>query len=84
MKDSRTHEIEGSHFATASEQGRGVAPRKRVPTSIKLAPQVAEYLQWLSEALQRDRSFLINAIISEHAQKNRDRVPPPPLQIISM
>jgi hypothetical protein len=75
---------ESGQFAVAAQGLRRAAPKKRVPTSIKLAPDVAEYLQWLSEALQRDRTFLINAIISEHAQKNRDRLPPPPLQIISM
>jgi hypothetical protein len=32
---------------------------------------------------QRDRTFVINAIVSEHAQRHRGKVPPP-LRIIPM
>ncbi|MEJ7605158.1 MAG: hypothetical protein WKF37_02580 [Bryobacteraceae bacterium] len=53
-----------------------VARTKRVPTSVRIEPEVAAYLQWLSEQLQRDRTFLINAIVSEHAQQHRGKVPP--------
>ncbi len=56
---------------------------RRVATSIKIEPEVAEYLQLLAEQLQRDRTFLINAIVSEHAQQNRGKLPPP-LRIIPM
>lgn len=56
---------------------------RRVPASIKMEPEVADYLQWLAEQLQRDRTFLINAIVSEHARSHRGKVPPP-LRIIPM
>jgi hypothetical protein len=56
---------------------------KRVATSIKIQPELAEYLEWLSETLQRDRTFLINAIVSEHAYRHRNKMPPP-LKIIPM
>gem|GEM_PF-6165991 len=52
-------------------------------TSIKIDPEVAEYLQQLAERLQRDRTFLINAIVSEHAHQHRGRLPPP-LRIIRL
>jgi predicted transcriptional regulator len=55
----------------------------KVPTSIKMEPEVADYLGWLANQFQRDRTFLINAIISEHAQRHRGKVPPP-LRIIPM
>ncbi len=65
-------------------ENRSVVVRnKRVPTSVRIEPDVADYLQWLSEQLQRDRTFLINAIVSEHAQQHRGKVPPP-LKIIPM
>jgi len=56
---------------------------KRFPTSVRIEPELAVYLDWLAEQLQRDRTFLINAIVSEHAEKHRGQVPPP-LKIISM
>ena len=56
---------------------------RRVPASIKMEPEVANYLQWLADQLQRDRTFLINAIVSEHAQLHQGKVAPP-LKIISM
>ena len=56
---------------------------KPVATSIKIEPDLADYLQWLAEGLQRDRTFIINAIVSEHAVRYRGKVPPP-LRIISM
>lgn len=56
---------------------------RRVPTSIKMAPEVADYLERLADQLQRDRTFLINAIVSEHAQRYRGKLPPP-LRIIPM
>ncbi len=56
---------------------------RRIATSIKIEPDVADYLQWLATHLQRDRTFLINAIVSEHAQRHRGQVPPP-LKIIPM
>jgi len=56
---------------------------RRVAASIKMEPEVAAYLQWLADQLQRDRTFLINAIVSEHAQRYRGKLPPP-LKIISM
>ena len=58
---------------------KGVRPQ----TSIKMEPEVAEYLAVLAEQMQRDRTFLINAIVSEHAFRHRGRLPPP-LQIISL
>jgi len=57
------------------------AKARRVATSIKIDPEVAEYLQQLADRLQRDRTFLINAIVSEHAHQHRGRLPPP-LRII--
>lgn len=48
-----------------------------------MEPEVADYLQRLADQLQRDRTFLINAIVSEHAQRHRGEVPPP-LRIIPM
>jgi len=57
---------------------------RRVATSIRIQPEVAAYLEWLAEHLQRDRTFLINAIISEHAQIHRGKPLPPPLRIIPM
>ena len=56
---------------------------QRVATSIKIEPEVAEYLRLLAEQMQRDRTFLINAIVSEHAQRHRGKLPPP-LRIIPM
>ncbi len=56
---------------------------RRVATSIKIEPEVAEYLQQLAEQMQRDRTFLINAIVSEHAHHHRGKLPPP-LRIIPM
>jgi hypothetical protein len=56
---------------------------RRIATSIKIEPEVAAYLQWLADQLQRDRTFLINAIVSEHAQLHRGKVPQP-LIIIPM
>ena len=56
---------------------------RRVATSIKIEPEVAEYLRLLAEEMQRDRTFLINAIVSEHAQRYRGKLPPP-LRIIPM
>ena len=56
---------------------------KRIPTSIKMEPEVAAYLQQLSEQLQRDRTFLINAIVSEHAMRTKGE-PLQPLRIILM
>lgn len=56
---------------------------RRVATSIKIEPEVAEYLRLLAEQMQRDRTFLINAIVSEHAQRHRGKLPPP-LRIITM
>lgn len=55
----------------------------RPQTSIKMEPEVAEYLALLAEQMQRDRTFLINAIVSEHAYRYRGKLPPP-LQIISI
>lgn len=55
----------------------------RPQTSIKMEPEVAEYLAQLAEYMQRDRTFLINAIVSEHAYRYRGKLPPP-LQIISI
>jgi hypothetical protein len=48
-----------------------------------MEPEVAEYLGRLAECLQRDRTFLINAIVSEHAYRHRGKVPPP-VRIISI
>jgi hypothetical protein len=56
---------------------------RRIATSIKIEPEIAEYLERLSEQLQRDRTFLINAIVSEHAQRYRGKLPPP-LRIIQL
>ena len=56
---------------------------RRVATSIKIEPEVAEYLRLLAEQMQRDRTFLINAIVSEHAHQHRGKLPPP-LRIIPM
>jgi hypothetical protein len=50
---------------------------RRVAASIKMEPEVAEYLQWLAQQLQRDRTFLTNAIVSEHAQLHRGKLPSP-------
>lgn len=50
---------------------------KRPQTTIKMEPEVAEYLALLSDRLQRDRTFLINAIILEHARKHGGKLPPP-------
>ena len=65
---------------------RKVKKGRKVPrpqTSIKMEPEVAEYLAHLAQCLQRDRTFLINAIVSEHAHRHRGKLPPP-LQIISI
>jgi hypothetical protein len=56
---------------------------KGPPTTIRMEPEVAEYLRLLSERLQRDRTFVVNAIISEHAQRHRGKLPDP-LRIISI
>ena len=60
-----------------------VIKSRRVATSIKIEPEVAEYLRLLAEQMQRDWTFLINAIVSEHAQRHRGKLPPP-LRIIPM
>jgi hypothetical protein len=62
------------------KKGRRVQRRQ---TSIKMEPEVAEYLAQLADAMQRDRTFLINAIVSEHAYRYRGKLPPP-LQIIAI
>ena len=62
---------------------REVIKARRIATSIKMEPEVAEYLRLLAERMQRDRTFLINAIVSEHAHRYRGKLPPPP-QIIRM
>jgi hypothetical protein len=56
---------------------------ERPQTSIKMEPEVAEYLELLARSMQRDRTFLINAIVSEHAHRYRGKLPPP-LRIISL
>ena len=56
---------------------------KGPPTTIRMEPEVAAYLQLLSERYQRDRTFVINAIISEHAHRHRGKLPDP-LRIISI
>ena len=48
-----------------------------------MEPEVAQYLALLAEQMQRDRTFLINAIVSEHAYRYRGKLQPP-LQIISI
>ena len=35
-----------------------VVKTKAVTTNVRIDPEVAAYLQWLSEHLQRDRTFL--------------------------
>ncbi|MCE9608828.1 MAG: hypothetical protein K8R23_01240 [Chthoniobacter sp.] len=67
------------------ETRKGKKGRKgpRPQTSIKMEPEVAEYLERLAELMQRDRTFLINAIVSEHAHRHRGKLPPR-LQIISI
>jgi hypothetical protein len=55
----------------------------RPQTSIKMEPDVAEYLGHLADQMQRDRTFLINAIVCEHALRHRNKLPPP-LRIISL
>lgn len=43
--------------------------RQTRSTGVSLEISVLEYLQHVCEALERDRSFCINKIIREHAQR---------------
>jgi len=43
---------------------------KRINTGVTLEPDVIDYLESLGKREDRDRSWLINAIVREHAQRN--------------
>lgn len=45
-------------------------------TGVILELVVLEYLKELSEREDRDRSFCINQIVREHAERNGRRLPP--------
>jgi len=49
----------------------------RFTSGVSFDPDVLEYLQLLGEQHQRPRSFIINAIVREHAQRTRDKKPSP-------
>ena len=59
------------------------ARTRRFHACIRIEGELAEYLERLAEELPRDRTFLINAIISEYAQRHRGKLAPP-LRIIPM
>jgi predicted transcriptional regulator len=42
---------------------------KRIYTGVTLEPDVIAYLESLGEQEDRDRSWLINAIVREHAKR---------------
>ena len=54
------------------------ARRKRLTrcAGVTLEVPVLEYLQELAERDDRDRSFCINRIVREHAERNGRRLPP--------
>lgn len=43
---------------------------KRINTGVVLDPDVAAYLEELGKQEDRDRSWLINAIVREHAERS--------------
>ncbi len=45
---------------------------KKIITGVTLDPEALEYLSNLAEQEQRSRSFLINAIVLEHARKRTE------------
>ena len=53
--------------------------RRRITrsTGVTLEVAVLDYLRELAEKEDRDRSFCINQIVREHAQRNGRPLPPP-------
>ena len=51
--------------------------QSKIAAGVAFDPDVLEYLRGLCAELQRDRSFVINAIVREHAlqQQTRPRKP---------
>lgn len=49
----------------------------RFGAGVAFDQDVLEYLRRLCEEFQRDRSFIINAIVREHAKRNLERVKKP-------
>jgi predicted transcriptional regulator len=45
--------------------------KKKVNTGVTLDPDVLAYLHELGEREDRDRSWLINSIVREHASRHR-------------
>ncbi len=54
-------------------------PNRRVTrsTGVTLELVVLDYLRELAESEHRDRSFCINEIVREHAERNGRPLPPP-------
>lgn len=50
---------------------------KPITTGVKLWPETVRYLQALADSQLRDRSFLINVIVLQHARENRGKIPEP-------
>ena len=50
---------------------------KKIITGVTLDRKAVEYLRNLSEQEQRSRSFLINAIVLEHARRRSKQSSPP-------
>lgn len=45
------------------------------PTGVALEPPVIEYLDDIARREHRDRSYIINIIVREHAKKNGKNIP---------
>lgn len=51
------------------------AKRKRRVTGVALEEAVIAYLDRLADEEERDRSYFINRIVREHAERNGDAIP---------
>jgi hypothetical protein len=51
--------------------------RETRSTGVTLEVVVIDYLRALSQQQERDRSFCINAIVREHAERHGHPLPPP-------
>ena len=48
--------------------------RRKIVTTVNLEPDIVDYLRGLQEEYDRDRSYLINALIKEH-RRRRSEIP---------
>lgn len=60
---------EGSPLARSTTAWYTSSMRKKINTGVTLEPDVAAYLADLAKREDRDRSWLINAIVREHSTR---------------